>query len=256
MTAFSHASSTNWKWPNGARSAVSLTYDDGRLSHLSLAIPDLERFHFRCTFYLTYSHEVERYLERWKAAFRNGHEIGNHSYSHPSKVDLSKYDPSDIVADVGYGALWLKRKIGPDRDRTFAFPHGELGIGRGNDDVCSYANAIRTYHKVARSAGGPPNDPFKVNESLVIANASRFDTTDGLRFDDLRSYCEEAKSKGHWAVIMFHDVVARDVVTGNQTSHRVHQKLLAYLQQNGHWVAPVRAVAKHILAGHADGNLS
>lgn len=40
-------------WPNGASAAVSLTYDDGKESHLDFAIPDLEAAGLRATFFLT-----------------------------------------------------------------------------------------------------------------------------------------------------------------------------------------------------------
>jgi peptidoglycan/xylan/chitin deacetylase (PgdA/CDA1 family) len=40
-------------WPNGSVAAVSLTYDDGLASHLDNARPQLERFGFKGTFFLT-----------------------------------------------------------------------------------------------------------------------------------------------------------------------------------------------------------
>ena len=39
-------------WPNGARAAVSLTYDDGLNSQLDCALPQLEAAGFRATFFL------------------------------------------------------------------------------------------------------------------------------------------------------------------------------------------------------------
>lgn len=239
---------TSWRWPNKARAAVSLTYDDGRVNHLDLAIPDLEIFKFRGTFYLTHDNPyVEECADRWRDAFSRGHEIGNHSYNHPSKEELSDYDANDILAEVGYGALWLKRIIGPDPDRSFAYPGGVAAIGAGNNDRDSYTNAISRYHKVARAAGGPPNDPLQVRLPITILSASLFDTPDGFRLDDLRDYCETARRKGHWAVIMFHDVISADYAAGgNQIDQNVHRQFLSYLRLEPFWVAPVKEVANYI----------
>jgi len=248
MTRRSQCPFTPWKWPNQAKAAVSLTYDDGRMNHLDLAIPDLEIFRFRATFYLTHDNPyVEEYMDRWRAAFLRGHEIGNHSYNHPSREELSGYDANDILAEVGHGALWLKRSIGPDPHRSFAYPGGEMAIGTDNEDKASYTRAISRYHKVARAAGGPPNDPFNVRLPITIISASLFDTPNGFQLDDLKNYCEVARRNGHWAVIMFHDVVAADYAPGgNQINQNVHRQFLGYLKLEPFWVAPVKEVANYI----------
>lgn len=248
MTRSSQRPSTAWRWPNGAKAAVSLTYDDGRMNHLDLAIPDLEIFRFRGTFYLTHDNPyVEDSADRWRAAFSRGHEIGNHSYNHPSKEDLSGYDANDILAEVGYGALWLKKIIAPDPDRSFAYPGGAMAIGTDNTDRDSYTTAISQYHKVARAAGGPPNDPLNVRLPIAIVSASLFDTPDGFRLDELRNYCEVARRKGHWAIIMFHDVIDAEYAPGgNQINQAVHRQFLGYLRVEPFWVAPVKEVANYI----------
>lgn len=248
MTRRSQRSTAPWEWPNRAGAAVSLTYDDGRMNHLDLAIPDLELFQFRATFYLTHDNPyVEDSVDRWRAAFSRGHEIGNHSYNHPSREDLAEYDANDILAEVGHGALWLKRIIGPDPERSFAYPGGETAIGADNQDRDSYTSAISRYHKVARAAGGPPNDPLNVRLPITILSASLFDTPNGFELTDLRDYCEDARRKGHWAIIMFHDVISDDYYPGgNQIGQSTHRQFLGYLRVEPFWVAPVKEVANYI----------
>ncbi len=252
MTSRARRPSPHWTWPDGARAAISLTYDDGRLNHLDMAIPDLEQFGFRGTFYLTYSPDARRSLHRWRAAFSRGHEIGNHSYNHPSKEALSGFDAGDILAEVGRGASWLTENIGPDPERSFAYPHGQTGIGAGNVDRDAYATAISRYHHVARLADGPPNDPHDVRLPLTIVHASGFDCSNGSLFRDMWNYCEAAGSRGHWAVIMFHDVIAGHHPVGNQMSRHVHRQLLSYLRSEKFWVAPVKEVAGYIFQ-HTNG---
>jgi len=54
-----------FKWPDGAKAAICLTYDDAIDSHLDVAIPDLNKYGFRGTFYMEGDNiRIER-LEEW-----------------------------------------------------------------------------------------------------------------------------------------------------------------------------------------------
>ncbi len=70
-------------WPDGARAAVSLAYDDALDSQLDNALPALDRHGIRASFYLQLSNpSVTRRMAAWRAAARRGHELGNHSLFH------------------------------------------------------------------------------------------------------------------------------------------------------------------------------
>jgi len=69
-------------WPNGARAAVSLAYDDALDSQLDNALPALQRHGFKATFYLTLANApVRRRMAEWRAAAQRGHELGNRARS-------------------------------------------------------------------------------------------------------------------------------------------------------------------------------
>jgi hypothetical protein len=56
-------------WPNGARAAVSLAYDDALDSQLDQAIPDLDRYGLKGSFYLQLSNpSVAARMAQWRAA--------------------------------------------------------------------------------------------------------------------------------------------------------------------------------------------
>ena len=58
-----------YPWPNGARAAVSLAYDDALPTHLDTAIPALDRHGLRGSFYLVLSADTVRTrLADWRAA--------------------------------------------------------------------------------------------------------------------------------------------------------------------------------------------
>ncbi len=70
------------KWPNGAKMAISLSFDDARLSQIDKGIPLLDRYQVKGTFYVSPDGLKER-LEGWKQAVASGHDIGNHTIMHP-----------------------------------------------------------------------------------------------------------------------------------------------------------------------------
>jgi peptidoglycan/xylan/chitin deacetylase (PgdA/CDA1 family) len=70
-------------WPNGAKAAVSLTYDDGLDSQLDRAGPQLDEFKFKATFFVT-RENMEARLADWVALAQRGHEIADLTVHHPS----------------------------------------------------------------------------------------------------------------------------------------------------------------------------
>ncbi len=71
-----------FKWPGNKKAAIVLTYDDALQSQLDIAIPQLNSFHFKGTFFLTGT-LTEKDIVRWRNAAKNGHELGNHTLFHP-----------------------------------------------------------------------------------------------------------------------------------------------------------------------------
>src|SRR6185503_15300925 len=69
-------------WPDGARAALSLSFDDARTSQVDVGLALLDSLGAKVTFYLVPS-AVESRLEGWKRAAAAGHEIANHSLTHP-----------------------------------------------------------------------------------------------------------------------------------------------------------------------------
>ena len=68
-------------WPEGKQMALSLTFDDARLSQIDTGIPLLDKYGVKATFYISPGNMLER-INGWKQAVTNGHDIGNHSVYH------------------------------------------------------------------------------------------------------------------------------------------------------------------------------
>ena len=69
-------------WPEGKKMALSLSFDDARPSQIDKGMPLLDKYGVKATFYLVLYH-MEQRIEGWRQAVENGHEMGNHTLSHP-----------------------------------------------------------------------------------------------------------------------------------------------------------------------------
>jgi len=247
---------TTWQWPNHARAAVSLTYDDGNENNLDQAIPDLEAAGFRATFYLTTGSKVmQGRVADWKAAHERGHEIGNHTVHHWCRAEpyrnrdggvpawlthsLEQVSPEEIATEITTAAEWIEQNIGPDPDRTFAHPCGALAIGEVPDEA-SYDAAIARHHFAARTCSTVVNDPRTVEFLRIGAFGGQGDSA-----SPLIAHCEAALASGGWVVFIFHGIGG----PSHTFEREAHQDLVAYLKAGDFWVAPVKTVGRFIEAG-------
>jgi peptidoglycan/xylan/chitin deacetylase (PgdA/CDA1 family) len=240
---------TNWQWPENAKAAVSLSYDDGNTNNLDQAMPDLEAAGLRGTFYLQISREdMQERITDWHAAHERGHEIGNHSVHHWCRADefdsvpewmthsLEQVSPAEIRVEVAAAADWLDQQIGQDPDRTFAHPCGALGIGPQSDEA-SYDAAIRARHFAARTCLRYVNDPSSLNFLRLGAFSGHGDDA-----APLIAYCETAVTTGGWIIFVFHGIGG----PSHTFERAAHQALIAHLQSGPYWVAPVKTVGRYV----------
>jgi peptidoglycan/xylan/chitin deacetylase (PgdA/CDA1 family) len=241
-----------WQWPNEAEGAVSLTYDDGNENNLDQAIPDLDAAGFTGTFYLTIGREeVQRRAHDWRSAHETGHEIGNHTWHHNCRADLfggqcpdwikkplEEYSMAEMAAEVEQAAAWLDNHIGPDLDRSFAYPCGNTCLG--NPPVQeAYLRAVRARHRFARgwSDSAGVNDPRHVNLMLIECFAFAENA-----LENLQGAVRQGLAEGGWVCLGFHGIGGPSHIT----ERHVHQHLLEFLKHQRLWVAPVRDVARYI----------
>ncbi len=242
------------RWPNQARAAVSLTYDDGLPDSLIRAVPDLNARGLRGTFYLTTGKRcVQGRADRWRRAFEQGHEIGSHSVRHPCRADaypksprwlppelrLESWTPERIAAEIEEAAGWLNDRVGSDPWRTYAHPCCATAIGNPPDES-AYDAAIRRHHFAARVGGGGPNDP----DDLDLLRIRSF-MCNRPKLSEIIAWCDAALRTGGWTVLMFHSIGGWRI----RTSRSVHRAILDHLIGHDFWVAPVRDVARHIATG-------
>src|SRR5947208_12705827 len=115
-------------WPDGRRAAVSLSFDDARLSQIDTGLALFRKLDVRVTFFVKSANIQER-LAGWKQAVADGHEIGNHTVTHPCsgnylfslKNALEDYDLRKMAEQLDDAKAQFRRRSGV-APRTFACP--------------------------------------------------------------------------------------------------------------------------------------
>lgn len=98
---------------------VALTFDDGpHPLHTPRVLEALERHHVKATFFMM-GRNVERFPAIARQVLDRGHEIGNHSYSHPKLVLMSPRRVREEIERTDQ----LLRSIGVSGEIYFRPPH-------------------------------------------------------------------------------------------------------------------------------------
>jgi peptidoglycan/xylan/chitin deacetylase (PgdA/CDA1 family) len=243
-------SAHGFPWPKGARAAVSLTYDDGLNSQLENAAPDLDKYGFKATFFLTEENMDER-LADWQALERQGHEMADHTMTHPCDTLVNESAASFAAQQIDPMEKYLDDHFTSPRPRSYAYSCGFTGLGKGSLAARRerYLSVLRPRLLAARTVAGPPNDPRRLHD--LRYNLNGFEPT--YDHDDPRlafAYVQKAIHRGGWAILIFHEVLEARKGEGD-TSRRSHQAILAWLSRQPVWCAPMREVFEY--ATHLEG---
>ena len=219
-------------WPNGARAAVSLGYDDAIDSQLDHAIPTLDKYQLKGTFYLQLSNPaVGKRMAEWRSAAKNGHELGNHSLFHQCSRSAADRDWVQVNRDLDTTSVaqmkdqvlvanTMLTAIDGKRERTYTVPCGDLKAGGAS----SYVPAIVSEF-VAIKAGGQivTATPTTLDPRITMVTAPV-----GLSGQQLIAMVKDAADKGGMIAFTFHGI-GGDYLT---TSAEAHEELVKYLAQN------------------------
>lgn len=194
-------------FPEGKRAAVSLTFDDARLSQADLGLDLLGRCGVRATFYVS-PQNVEPRLNAWRAAVVAGHEIGNHTMTHPctgnspwsrhkaiEEMTLEQMEREFADADAA-----IEQLLGV-KTTTFAYPCGQTFVGRGRS-LESYIPLVAKHFIAGRLFRTEViNDPEFCDLANLCANDS-----DGKSFEEMKGWVDTAIEQGRWLVIAGHEI--------------------------------------------------
>jgi para-nitrobenzyl esterase len=234
-------------WPNGARAAIVLTYDDAAPSQLDHAIPALDAAGLKGTFFLSNVRQAD--VERWKAAAASGHELANHTLNHPClagtfemppRQQLEQYTPEAVLHEIGQQNVLLTALDGW-QVHGFAVPCGQTLAG-GRD----YLEPLRRSKLVtySRTADETDDDLQRDPSSFDLMRLPGRGFVSPAGTAQLVEFAEKAAKSGGLAVYVFHGV-GGDHLSVTALDHSRFAEWLAAHRET-YWVAPMRDVVKWI----------
>lgn len=238
----------NFKWPQGKKAALSLTFDDARLSQVDTGTKLLDKYGIKATFFVVPSN-VEQRLDGWKKAAASGHEIGNHTMTHPctgnfswsKKNALENYTIDDIRNELTECNTRIKELLNVTPE-VFAYPCGQKFVGR-DSNTKSYVPLVSQMFILGRGW----RDEAMVDPVFCDLSQISGVEMDGKKFEEILPLIEEAKKNGQWLVLAGHEIGESGVQTTQLT---MLKQLIEYAQNpaNEIWIAPAGTVAKYIKA--------
>src|SRR4030095_7381521 len=207
LTAHQGVAGHETNWPNGARAAIVLTYDDAIPSQLEYAIPALNSAGLKGTFFLSNVRQAD--VERWKAVAASGHELANHTLNHPClartfemplRQQLEQHTPSSVLQEISQQNVLLTALDGL-QEHGFAVPCGQTVAG-GRDyleplrqsKLVTYSRSVHENHADLR------RDPSTCD--LLKLPGRAFTSPAGA--EQMIEFAEMAAKGGGLAVYVFH----------------------------------------------------
>jgi peptidoglycan/xylan/chitin deacetylase (PgdA/CDA1 family) len=246
VSAASAQTRAGFVWPEGRKCAVSLTFDDARLSQVDVGLSILKEADAKCTFYLVPDRAKQR-LAGWKQAVADGHEIGNHTRLHPctgnyafSKAKaLENLTLERMAEDIDGCNSDLTQMLGV-KPVSFAYPCGQKFVGRG-ENVKSYVPVIAKRFLTGRGyLDESPNDPAICDFAALMGTGF-----DGLTFDEMQRIVTAARNQSRWVVFVGHEIGKSAHQTTDTGALR---QLIAFAKDpsNGIWMDTVETIARYI----------
>lgn len=240
---------TSFSWPNGAKAAVSLAYDDALASQLDTAIPQLNAAGLKGSFYLPLSaNTIQSRLADWRAAAAQGHELGNHSLFHqcakslPNRDwvspdrDLDQTPAARLVAEIRLGNAFLQA-IDGHTQRTFTAPcTDQLAAGTPYLPLLT-----EDFVAMKTTVGGVVADMQQLNIHAVPVIAPS-DVTGA----QLIAWVKAAGAKGTMVNFTFHGIGGDHL----QISAAAHAELLQFLaaHKDEYWTDTFLNLMLHVKA--------
>lgn len=235
-----------FRWPDGKRVALSLTFDDARLSQVDTGLPFLRKLGAKATFYLVPSRAEQR-RDGWKQAVADGHEIGNHSRLHPCTANyfgkrqaLEDYTLDTMAAELKGASADIEKMLGV-KTVSFAFPCGQKFVGRGRN-ARSYIPVVAEQFLTGRGyLDERANDPALCDLAQLMGMG--FDDMD---YDGMMKLLAAAMKEGRWLIMVGHEMGSKAFQT-TDTGALERLVLFAKDPKNGVWLDTVENVAKYVV---------
>lgn len=180
----------------GFKSAVTYTFDDGDPSHV-MYYPLLQETGAPMTFYVSSNVDwIPDFDAVWSQAVKDGHEIGNHTVSHPyANLTRSCFGKTlaSPEAEVDGCSKYIMERFGQEDVWTMAAPYGDVGWG----------DTAKSRFFLNRGVGGGTIAP---NSSTDPYNLPCYMAYGGDTAELFNKQIDSARLDGHWLIFLFHTI--------------------------------------------------
>jgi hypothetical protein len=232
-------------WPDLHRAALSLSFDDARPSQLRRGLPLLDRLGVHATFFVL-PNAVAESVTGWRDAVARGHEIGNHTRTHPCSrnFEWSRANSvegltiADYRVEVREANRALRALLGVE-PTAFAYPCGHTFVGEG-PSTQSLIPLIAEMFKVGRTfndAGA--NSPADLDPAQIACVCS-----DEQSFADLLPILQATLADGAWLVLGGHEIGSPGDGDGEVTWADTIEAVVTWCESNGVCVDTIGNVAR------------
>lgn len=239
-------------WPEGKKMALSLSFDDARVTNPTLGVELLDRHGIQATFFLVPS-AVRKNLESWKKATASGHEMANHSLYHPCSGNfvwsrntaLDDYTMDQMREELVQTNKEIQELL-EVTPTVYAYPCGQTYLGRG-ETAESFIPLISELFLAGRGwLDEAPVDPAYADMAHLTGMKM-----DNISFKEILPLIQSASDNGQWLVLAGHETNN----SGNQTTYlSMLEQLAQYAtdSSNGIWIAPIGTIAEYVKEKRAE----
>ncbi len=219
------------KWADGKSSAFSFTFDDSYMSQYTYALPILNQYGFKGTFFVIAGAVTDGPPQDWRYGYwwqfremaAEGHEIGAHTITHPDLTTLSVGDintPNTLTYELYQSKKVIEDEIPGYKCISLAYPY------------CSYNSTVENitakYFEAARTCGDyiVPSDIsgikwYEINSEEPVFDMPRNTVADDQ--DEFQKYIDNVQNKSidrsGWSVFFAHEVVPMSqIAAGDDTT--------------------------------------
>ena len=186
---------------------VYLTFDDGPTKETSKIIDLLDDLNVKATFFLI-GDNIEKNMEDAKLIAENGHDIGNHTYSHNRMIFKS---PSFIKEEIDKTNELIKT-IGYEKEIFFRPPYGKKlfvlpqYLNKINQKTVMWNIEPESYEESSKSPEAIANHVKEnVRNGSIILLHPMNDST-GKILKSIRLVVEQLKSEGYSFKLLSEDI--------------------------------------------------
>jgi len=219
----------NYGWMDKYQAIICLTYDDGMKTQYETAIPQLNEFELKGTFFIN-NVSTRESIAAWRNASELGHELGNHTLFHPcpksfgwpKEVTTDNYTVDLILEEVRAVNAILDITELETKRRSFAYPCNNMHLG---DE--SYKDHLSNSKLITFARTGN-DDQIVINrndKSVDPMSVPSWIVSEDTKFDELRTYIDKVVNEKGIGILQFHGIGGEWISISSED----HYQLLSYL---------------------------